>query len=156
MDNNEMNMPHIIEPPEKIPSDTGLGMAIAIREGRVSSEDIVEACIKQIDLHEDDIKAWAYLDPDLARMQAQNADKHRQQGHPLGPLHGIPVGIKDIIDTTGMPTEYNSPIFAGRKSGKDAALVSLLREAGAIIMGKTVTTEFALLEPAQTTNPHNT
>ena len=80
----------------------------------------------------------------------------RRGGRPLGALHGIPVGIKDIVDTADMPTEYGSPIHAGHRPAADATLVAKLREAGAVIMGKTVTTEFAFMSPGKTTNPHNT
>jgi Asp-tRNA(Asn)/Glu-tRNA(Gln) amidotransferase A subunit family amidase len=104
---------------------------------------------------EEEIGAWAWLDPDYALAQARDADDIRRQGRAVGPLHGIPVGIKDIIETEDMPTENGSAIFAGRRTGRDAAAVSQLRQAGAVIMGKTVTTEMAVFHPGKTRNPHN-
>ncbi|MBL4756206.1 MAG: amidase [Rhizobiales bacterium] len=136
-------------------SDTALELAAALREGRLSAVELADACLKHIAAHEDDIHAWACLDPKIFREQAENADKARSRGQPLGPLHGLPVGIKDIIDVAGMPTTYNSPIYSGRRPVEDASMISLLREAGAIIAGKTVTTELAMMKPAETRNPHN-
>ena len=102
-----------------------------------------------------DIEAWAFLDRDHAMRQAEAADDHRRQGKATGPLHGVPVGIKDIFDTGDMPTEFGSPFWAGRTPRKDAAAVSRLRAAGAVIMGKTVTTEYAYFHPGKTKNPHD-
>ena len=97
----------------------------------------------------------AYLDPDYVMRQAQAADLHRMHGNALGPLHGVPVGIKDIFDTNDMPTEFGSPIWAGRTPRQDAFAVARLRADGAIIMGKTVTTEYAYFHPGKSRNPHN-
>jgi Asp-tRNA(Asn)/Glu-tRNA(Gln) amidotransferase A subunit family amidase len=102
-----------------------------------------------------DVQAWAFLDPEHALVQARAADESRLSGRPVGPLHGVPVGIKDIIDTGDMPTENGSVLHAGRTPSRDAAVVAMLRAAGAVIMGKTVTTEFATRAPGKTRNPHN-
>lgn len=128
----------------------------ALREGSLSAVELVNACFERIDEIEESIGAWAHLDREVALEQARQADEFRQRGLELGPLHGLPVGIKDIIDTADYPTERGSVIYQGRTPANDAALVSLLREAGAIIMGKTVTTELAVFSPGKTRNPHNT
>lgn len=127
----------------------------AIEEGSISSVELVEACFERIDEVEDSIGAWACLDRETALEQARQADDYRRRGLPLGALHGLPVGIKDIIDTSDYPTERGSVIYQGRTPSTDATLVSLLREAGAIILGKTVTTELAVCSPGRTRNPHN-
>jgi Asp-tRNA(Asn)/Glu-tRNA(Gln) amidotransferase A subunit family amidase len=137
---------------------SGLGArdaAEAIRSGKVSSRELVQACLNRIEQFDQNIGAWAHLDTDLALAQAGQADKSRQLGHVTGPLHGIPVGIKDIIDTFDLPTECGTVLYAGRTPSTDAALVATLREAGAIILGKTVTTELAVYTPGKTRNPHN-
>jgi Asp-tRNA(Asn)/Glu-tRNA(Gln) amidotransferase A subunit family amidase len=126
-----------------------------MKAGEISSEDVVRDCLRQIEASEGVVKAWAFLDAELALEQARALDELRRRGRPLGPLHGIPVGVKDIYDTADMPTEYGSPIHAGRRPATDCAAVAKLREAGAVIMGKTVTAEFAFLSPGETTNPHN-
>jgi Asp-tRNA(Asn)/Glu-tRNA(Gln) amidotransferase A subunit family amidase len=126
-----------------------------IREGVISSEQLVEACLARAREIDEQIQAWAFLDPDYAFAQARAADERRLSGQPIGPLHGVPVAIKDIFDTADMPTEYGSVLHAGRTPSRDAAVVSLLRAAGAVIMGKTVTTEFAYFSPGKTRNPHN-
>jgi Asp-tRNA(Asn)/Glu-tRNA(Gln) amidotransferase A subunit family amidase len=126
-----------------------------IRDGVINSEQLVAACLTHIQSVDDDIQAWAFLDPDYALTQARALDQLRLSGQPIGPLHGIPVAIKDIFDTADMPTEYGSPIHAGRTPSRDATAVALLRGAGAVIMGKAVTTEFAFLRPGKTRNPHN-
>jgi Asp-tRNA(Asn)/Glu-tRNA(Gln) amidotransferase A subunit family amidase len=126
-----------------------------IREGAISSEQLVEACLARIREVDTQVQAWAFLDPDYALAQARAADELRLSGRPFGPLHGVPVGIKDIFDTADMPTEYGSVLHAGRTPARDATAVSLLRAAGAVIMGKTVTTEFAYFFPGKTRNPHN-
>ena len=129
--------------------------AQGIRDGIFSAENLIQACLKQIEAREPDVQAWAYFDPDHALAQAKRADEWRAAGNPLGPLHGVPVGIKDIIDTGDMPTEDGTPLHAGRNPLHDAKAVELLRSAGAIIMGKTVTTELATFAPGKTRNPHN-
>lgn len=126
-----------------------------IRDGVVSSEQLVAACLAQIRAVDDNIHAWAFLDPEYALTQARALDQYRLEGKPIGPLHGIPVAIKDIFDTADMPTEYGSVLYSGRTPSRDATAVSLLRAAGAVIMGKTVTTEFAFFSPGRTRNPHN-
>ena len=129
--------------------------ADAIRKGELASEALVRACLDRIAAREDDVQAWAHLDPELALAQAREADAALRAGEATGALHGVPVGVKDIFDTADMPTENGSPIFAGRRPERDATCVAALRDAGAVIMGKTVTTELALLTPAKTRNPRN-
>jgi Asp-tRNA(Asn)/Glu-tRNA(Gln) amidotransferase A subunit family amidase len=127
-----------------------------IDEGLLTSQQLVEACLDRIDELEESVGAWAHLDRELALEQARAADKFRSRGLPTGALHGLPVGIKDIIDVTGYPTENGTLLHKGRTPSNDATLVSLLKEAGAIILGKTVTTELAVYSPGKTRNPHNT
>ena len=129
--------------------------AQGIRDGVFSSEDVVKACLAQIDAREPEVQAWAHLDPEHALTQAREADKRRSEGKPTGPLHGVPVGIKDIIDTLDMPTEDGTVLHSGRRPWQDAKIVDALRAAGAIILGKTVTTEMATYTPGKTRNPHN-
>jgi len=126
-----------------------------IRERIITSEQLVDACLTRIRDIDPRVEAWAFLDPDYALEQARSADQRRLSGQPIGPLHGVPVAIKDIFDTADMPTEYGSPIYAGRTPSRDATVVSSLRAAGAVILGKTVTTEFAYFFPGKTRNPHN-
>jgi Asp-tRNA(Asn)/Glu-tRNA(Gln) amidotransferase A subunit family amidase len=102
-----------------------------------------------------EVQAWSFLDPDHALAQAREADEMRRSGAPTGLLHGVPVGIKDILDTADMPTENGSVLHAGRTPSRDAHAVTRLRAEGAVIMGKTVTTEFATRAPGKTRNPHN-
>ena len=123
----------------------------AIAAGRLTSEALVQSCLDHIATREPKVGAWTYLDPDQALAQAQACD----QAQTHGVLHGVPIGIKDIIDTVDMPTAYGSPIYAEHQSGWDAPCVALLRAAGAVIMGKTVTTEFAMFTPGKTANPHH-
>ena len=126
-----------------------------IRDGEITSEELVQACLDQIDQVDGDIEAWAHLLPDYALEQARARDAERQAGEALGPLHGIPVGVKDIFDTQDLPTENGTVLNAGRQPMEDCKVVSLLEEAGAVIMGKTVTTELAVYGPGKTHNPHN-
>src|SRR5690606_664783 len=125
-----------------------------IAEGAMSSAELVAACLARIDAEEERVQAWVFLDRDKAMAEAEERDRRRKLGMPLGPLHGVPVGIKDIIDVKGMPTGNGSPIDAGRMPLEDAALIRRLHAAGAIILGKTVTTEFAYFHPGKTRNPH--
>ncbi len=127
----------------------------ALARGACSAEALVESCLSRIAETEDVVAAWAYLDPALALKQARESDSRRRAGHARSPIDGLPVGIKDIFDTADMPTEDGSPLRVGRRPQEDSVVVSLLRKAGAIIMGKTVTTEFALVQPGKTANPHN-
>ena len=127
--------------------------AEAIREGRLYSVALTEACLAKIEATDAAIRAWAFLDPDLALDQAHEMDRIRKSGRGTGILHGVPVGLKDIVDTRDMPTERGTPIFAGRRPDADAFLVERLREAGAVILGKTKTTELAFVHPTDTTNP---
>jgi Asp-tRNA(Asn)/Glu-tRNA(Gln) amidotransferase A subunit family amidase len=126
-----------------------------IQAGRVSSVELVEACLGRIRETEPQVEAWIYLDPKYALEQAKASDEWRQSGRAIGGLHGVPVGLKDIIDTGDMPTENGSVLHAGRTPSRDAAVVERLRGAGAVIMGKTVTTEFATRTAGKTRNPHN-
>ena len=124
--------------------------------GRLSSVELVQSCLDRIKATDDAIKAWVFLDAGAALAQAAECDRQRKAGMALGPLHGIPVGLKDIIDTAKMPTQRGTPIFEGRTTEQVARLVEHLREAGAVIMGKTVTTELAFVHASETRNPHNT
>jgi Asp-tRNA(Asn)/Glu-tRNA(Gln) amidotransferase A subunit family amidase len=126
-----------------------------VRDGAISSEQLVEACLARVRETDAQVQAWAFLDPDHALEQARAADDWRRQGRLTGALHGVPVGVKDIIDTADMPTENGSVLHAGRAPSRDATVVAMLRAAGAVIMGKTVTTEFATYTPGKTRNPHD-
>lgn len=117
----------------------------------MKSEALVSACLERIAQREREVHAWAYLDQERALAEARQRDREA----PRSALHGVPVGIKDVIDTADMPTEYNSPIYRGHQPKWDAACVALLRRAGCVILGKTATTEFANNHPAATRNPHN-
>jgi amidase len=130
---------------------TAAQAAAAIADGTLTSETLVSACLERIRAREAQVGAWQYIDPEQALAQARTCDRSPAQG----PLHGVPVAIKDLIDTADMPTTYGSPIYANYQPAWDAACVALLRAAGAVIMGKTVTTEFAMFTPGKTANPHN-
>jgi Asp-tRNA(Asn)/Glu-tRNA(Gln) amidotransferase A subunit family amidase len=136
----------------------GLG-AVEIRDriagGALRAADLAEALIGRIAETEPQLEAWAWFDPEAVRAQAAALDMQRRVGRPTGPLHGVPVGVKDIIDTARAPTENGTAIDAGRVPSRDAVVVSRLKAAGAIIMGKTVTTELAFLHPGPTRNPMN-
>ena len=129
--------------------------AEGIRNHKFTSEQLITDCLNRIETRETDVRAWSYIDSDFAIKQARKADESQRNGEILGPLHGIPVGIKDVIDTKDMPTENGSPLFDGRRPEEDATCVDALKTAGAIIIGKTVTTELANLTPSRTRNPHN-
>lgn len=129
--------------------------ASKIREGALSCVELVQSCLDRIEETDKDLKAWTFLDGKNALKQAAKLDVIRKSGKPIGPLHGVPVGLKDIIDTKHGTTERGSPIFKGRQAKADAMLVDKLIEAGAVILGKTVTTEMAFMNPSQTRNPSN-
>jgi len=126
-----------------------------LREGLITSEELVGACLERIRATEPIVQAWQFIDEEHALAQARAADDRRRSGEGVGPLNGIPVGIKDIIDTGDMPTENGTVLHKGRTPRTDAAVVAKLRGAGAVIMGKTVTTECAYFNPGKTRNPHN-
>ncbi len=134
---------------------TAADAAALIAKGEITSVMLVEACLTRIAERDETVLAWEHLDPDYALAQARMADDRRAQDTATGPLHGVPVGIKDIIDTRDYPTENGTPAHSGRQPGDDAALVNALKDAGAIILGKTVTTELAVFHPNRTRNPHN-
>ncbi len=125
--------------------------AQAIRAGKISSTDLVQACLDRIAQREPELHAWAWLDPDAALAAARKADQQAVRGA----LHGIPLAVKDIIDTADMPTECGSPIYRGRRPSNDAACVAMARRNGAVVLGKTITTEFAYFSPGPTANPRN-
>lgn len=138
-----------------ITSLTAAQALAALREGRVKAEDLVRGCLARISADEERVQAWAFVDETRALEQARNVDRVRSEGHAIGPLHGLPVGIKDVIDTADMPTEDGTVLNAGRRPSYDAVVVERLRAAGAIILGKTVTTELATYSPGKTRNPVN-
>jgi Asp-tRNA(Asn)/Glu-tRNA(Gln) amidotransferase A subunit family amidase len=122
-----------------------------IAAGEITCEAVTRDCIERIAAREPAVKAWVKFNPELALAQAHALDREPRRG----PLYGVPIGIKDVIDTFDMPTEMGSPIYRGHRPTADAACVALLRRAGAVILGKTATCELAGMAPAATTNPHN-
>jgi Asp-tRNA(Asn)/Glu-tRNA(Gln) amidotransferase A subunit family amidase len=131
-----------------------LGVAAAIgllQRGAITSEQLVRACVDRIARDEPSIHAWVWLDPEQALAEARSVDA---RGRPA-PLHGLPVGIKDIIDTADAPTECGTALYRGRRPNRDAACVAALRSAGGVVLGKTVTTELAFFAPGPTRNPRN-
>lgn len=134
--------------PSRLPAHE---LAAALRARELRAIDVTEACLARIAARDTDIHAWACVDSDYARRQAAELDAQPVRG----PLHGVPIGVKDIFDTADLPTEYGSPIYRGHRPAADAACVSLARAAGAVVLGKTVTTEFATYSPAATVNPRD-
>ncbi len=130
-------------------------VAEGIRQGRLCPIDLVEQCLDRIARWEPILQAWVRVQADPARSEARRRQAQQAAGQPLGPLHGIPLGIKDIIDVANWPTEAGSPLLAGQPAAGDAPAVARLRAAGAIFLGKTVTTPFAHFDPAATRNPWN-
>ncbi|MCQ0971410.1 amidase [Paracoccus sp. TK19116] len=126
-----------------------------LARGELSVVEVVTAHLKRIAETEAELQAWAWLDGEHALAQARALDDRRKSGAAIGPLHGVPVGIKDIIDVARVPCEYGSPIGKGRVPREDAALIARLRASGAVIMGKTVTTELAFMNPSKSRNPHD-
>jgi Asp-tRNA(Asn)/Glu-tRNA(Gln) amidotransferase A subunit family amidase len=122
-----------------------------IAERRITAEALVGAYLERIEAREAVVGAWQYLDREAALAAARRRDAEP----PRGPLHGVPIAVKDLIDTVDMPTAYGSPIYRGHRPAADASCVALARAAGAVVLGKTVTTEFATFTPGKTANPHN-
>lgn len=136
-------------------ADDPVEAARAIRERLTTSRAVVEECLARYDEREPVLHAFAWLDPERALRLADEADAAVARGDALGALHGVPVGVKDIFDTAGIPTENGSSLFRGRIPDRSAAAVVALERAGAIVVGKTVTTELAYYQPGPTTNPHD-
>lgn len=129
--------------------------ARALAAGTLTSQELVQSCLDRIAERDADVLAFAHFDADLVRAEAKASDAARKRGQSMGPLAGIPVAIKDIIDTADYPTENGTPVFAGRQPDHDASVVAQLKAAGAIIFGKTVTTELAFFGPGKTKNPRD-
>lgn len=140
---------------EKILALPAVELRDRLARGALRAVDLAQACLDRIAAIEPTIQAWAWLDGDHVMAQAQALDAHRATGRPIGPLHGLPVGLKDVIDTARMPTVNGTELDAGRVPVADAWLVGQLKAAGAIIMGKTVSTELAFLHPGKTRNPYD-
>ena len=131
---------------------TAAEAAARIRDGKLTSEALIRSCLERIELRDPQVKAWLHLDKSRAIAAARELDKRA----PMGPLHGLPLGVKDMIDTCDMPTTYNSPVFQGYRPARDAACVGVARHSGAVILGKTDTVEFAAAgRRAATRNPKN-
>jgi Asp-tRNA(Asn)/Glu-tRNA(Gln) amidotransferase A subunit family amidase len=125
--------------------------AARLARRELTSVDLVRACLDRVGERDGEVHAFVQIDPDAALAQARALDA----GPIRGPLHGLPIGVKDLYDTVDFPTAYGSPVYAGQRPLADAAAVALCREAGALVLGKTVTTEFAYFQPGPTRNPHN-
>jgi len=123
----------------------------AIADGSLTSTRLVEAYLERIDARDPIVRAWKFIDRDLVMMQAAARD----HSPAIGLLHGVPVAMKDIVATEDLPTEYGSPIYRGHRTSRDAVSMAMMRAAGAVLLGKTVTTEFATFAPGVTRNPHN-
>ena len=134
---------------------TAIEAAERIAGGDMSAEDYVGACLERIEAVDDKVRAFVHLDPEEALTQARALDERRRNGLPIGPLHGVPVAIKDIFDTADYKTECGSPLLKGRQPMRDCTAVARLRAAGAVILGKTVTTAFAYFHAGATRNPHD-
>jgi aspartyl-tRNA(Asn)/glutamyl-tRNA(Gln) amidotransferase subunit A len=132
-----------------------LEMRDRLASGALRATDLAAACIEQVKRREPDVQAWAWLDEQHVMAQAQRLDTLRKTGHPVGPLYGMPIALKDIIDTHGIATENGTTIDKGRVPTEDAVIVRKLKAAGAYVMGKTVTTELAYIAPGKTRNPVN-
>ncbi len=130
-------------------------LASKIKNAQITSVEVCEQYIKRINKFDKDVKAWAHFDKKVLLEKASEADEHRKSGKPVGPLHGVPVAVKDIFGTVDMPTECGTVIRKGKSYSQNAEVVDLLHGAGAIVMGKTTTSELAYLGPPKTTNPHD-
>jgi Asp-tRNA(Asn)/Glu-tRNA(Gln) amidotransferase A subunit family amidase len=133
-------------------NELGAAQAARLIETKeATTEALVSACLERIDERDDVVRAWAFINRKDAIAGARELDRMPRRSR----LHGVPFGIKDIIDTQDLPTEYGSPVYRGHRPRADAACVALLKAAGCLILGKTITTEFAQNHPSQTRNPRN-
>jgi Asp-tRNA(Asn)/Glu-tRNA(Gln) amidotransferase A subunit family amidase len=134
---------------------TATAAAAQIASRAITSEELTRACLSRIAVRDVEVQAFVHISPEYALKQARDRDREQQEGRPTGLLHGVPVAIKDIFDTQDFPTENGWPLHRGRRPAVDAAAVARLRRAGAVILGKTVTTECAYYFPGPTRNPHD-
>ncbi len=130
-------------------------LAKKIKGAQLTSVEVCEKYIERINKFEKEVKAWAHFDKKVLLEKATEADDHRRSGKPIGPLHGVPIAVKDIIGTVDMPTECGTVIRKGKSYSQNAEIIDLLHASGAIVMGKTATSELAYLGPPATTNPHD-
>ncbi|HZQ61574.1 MAG TPA: amidase, partial [Casimicrobiaceae bacterium] len=126
-------------------------MARKLAQREITAQALLDDCLARIEEREPQVRAFACIDAVRARERARDLDR----GAITGPLHGLPIGVKDLFDTVDFPATYGSPIYAGHRAPWDAVSVALARAAGAVVVGKTVTTEFATFGPGPTRNPHN-
>src|SRR5437764_5914699 len=129
--------------------------ADAIRQKKITPVDLVEQCLANIDRWEDKVRAWVFVDRDGALAEAKRLTDELQRGQYRGPLHVIPIGVKDIFDVFDWPTAAGSKLWANSIARQDAPIVASLRQAGTIFLGKTVTTQYASFDPPVTKNPWN-
>ena len=139
----------------QIAQESALSLVQGMRGGRTTAVAVMRAALQRIKALEPDVRAFAHFDAAAALAAAERADQERASGDPPGPLHGLPVAVKDIIDTADFPTEHGGEIFLGRRPERDATIVKRLRAAGAIVIGKTVTSQYALFVPGPTRNPRD-
>ena len=140
---------------DRVPQESALSLVERMRGGRTTAAAVTRAHLDRIKALEPDVRAFAHFDAAAALAAAERVDTQRKSGDPPGPLHGLPVAVKDIIDTADFPTEYGGEIFLGRQPERDATIVKRLRAAGAIVIGKTVTSQYALFVPGPTRNPRD-
>jgi hypothetical protein len=140
---------------DPILQESALSLIEGMRSGRTTAVAVMRAALQRIKALEPDVRAFAHFDAAAALALAERADKERASGDPPGSLHGLPVAVKDIIDTADFPTEYGGEIFLGRQPERDATIVKRLRAAGAIVIGKTITSQYALFVPGPTRNPRD-
>lgn len=143
------------EPASEILALGTLALRDRLASGALSAVDVARACIAAIEAKEHVVQAWAWFDPEHALREAEALDRARAAGEPIGPLHGLPVGLKDVIDVAGIPTENGTALDAGRVPQQDSWVAARLKQAGALLLGKTVTAELAYMAPGPTRNPHN-
>ncbi len=134
---------------------SALELSNLLSKGDITADELAKSYLKRIEKFEKDVKAWAFFDPNFVLKKASECDNLKNIGRPIGPLHGLPIAIKDIFGTDEMPTECGTILRKKRYSKGDSTVVSLLKSSGAYVMGKTVTTEFAYFDPGKTTNPHD-
>ena len=137
---------------ENITTTSAHELVEKLKKGEISSVEVCEAYIERIKKFDKDVKAWAFFDKKLLIEKAKEKDEYRQSGKPLGALHGLPIAVKDIIGTFDMPTECGTVLRKGMSASQDAEIVDLLKSEGAIVMGKTATSELAYYSPSKTKN----